>query len=82
MTGWGAYVAAKHPGTNVEQKVFTAFQLYQNAELSLVQASAAVASSTNADGSPQSTVQAKAALDAAQLYLVNLITSLTNSPPK
>lgn len=77
MTGWGAYVATVHPGTNAEFKVFTAFNSYKQAELALVDATASLASNPT---NTAPAVAAQNALAAAQLDLVNLISSLTNGP--
>jgi hypothetical protein len=78
MTGWGTYVALYHPGTNAEQKVFNAFQIWQSSELAMVDATASLASD------PTNTAPAQAAQNAvaaSQLDLINLIASLTNTLP-
>lgn len=77
MSGWGAYVSLYHPGTNTEQKVFDAFALYKQSEITLIDATASLA------GNPTNTAPQQAALNAVaatQLDLLNLITTLTNSP--
>lgn len=74
MIGWGGYVALKHPGTNDEQRVKNAFNLYKQAQLTLIDATAALASNpTNA--TPVQAAQNVVA--AAQVNLVNLISALT-----
>jgi hypothetical protein len=78
MTGWGVYVGMYHPGTNEEQKVFDAFQIYKQSELLLIDSTASLANN------PTNTTTSQAALNAvaaAQLDLLNLITSLTNGSP-
>jgi hypothetical protein len=45
MTGWGAYVALQHPGTNAEQTVYNAFESYKSANLAAINATEALAQS-------------------------------------
>ncbi len=76
MVGWGAYVAAKHPGTNAEQKVLNAFRLVKQSELVLLDATESLALS------PTNTaplVAAQNAVAASEVNLQKLISSLTNS---
>ncbi len=77
MTGWGTYVALEHPGTNTEAKVLAAFNIYKNAELALVDATASLASEPT-NTAPLTAAQS--ALAASQASLLSLITSLTNTP--
>lgn len=76
MVGWGAYVAAKHPGTNSEAKVRDAFNLYKQAQLTLIDATAAFASNPTNSTPVQA---ATSVVVAAQANLVNLISSITNT---
>lgn len=76
LTGWGFYVAAKHPGTNAEETVLQAFKVYKAAELTLIDATASLASNPT-NTSP--VVAAQNAVAASQVSLVNLISSLTNA---
>ena len=79
LAGWGAYVAAEHPGTNAEQQVFAAFKVTQSAELALIDATTALASNPAATNSATA---AQNAFAASQLDFVNLVQSLTNLPAK
>lgn len=76
MIGWGSYVSAAHPAAATEQQVKNAFDAYRNAELAVIDASAAL--STNG-GNTNTLTAAFIAEQAAQSDLVNLINSLTNS---
>jgi hypothetical protein len=76
MTGWGTYVQLYQPGTNAEQKVLDAFNLYRQSQLALVDATASLASNPTNTAPLQA---AENAVAASQLDLINLIGSLTNT---
>ncbi len=78
MTGWGTYVALKHPDTASELQVFNAFEAYKAAELALIDATASLAS--NPTNTPALNA-AQNAVAASQADLIKLISTLTNSLP-
>lgn len=76
MTGWGLYVSQKHPGTNAETQVLIAFNAVKNAELGVIDAAASVQANPLATNA--ATV-ASIVLSNAQVSLVNLISTYTNT---
>lgn len=78
MSGWGAYVAASHPGVATELKVKAAFEKTQAAEIALIDATSAwVRLSPAAGGStaPPDVIAAQAAFSQATASLVTLVQS-------
>lgn len=76
MTGWGLYVGVKHPGTNAEQQVYTAFEQVKSGELAVVAAARAIGTNTDLTLLEATTL----AYSASKSNLFNIIGSLTNSP--
>ncbi len=79
MTGWGAYVATAHPGTNIEAQVQSYFGMYQQAEIATIKAGAALLNNPAATNVFSSAVIAETA---AQSNLITLISSITNAVTK
>ncbi len=76
MTGWGFYVSAKHPSTNVENQVLTAWHAVKNAELVTIDATEAVATNS---ANTNALITASIIQSNATYYLVTTIKTLTNN---
>lgn len=78
MSGWGAYVAAAHPGVAAELKVKAAFEKTQAAEIALIDATSAWVRLSPASGgstAPPDVIAAQAAFSQATASLVTLVQS-------
>lgn len=76
MVGWGVYVALKNPGTNAEQKVYTAFYQVKAGELAVVSAARAIGTNTDLTLLEATTL----AYAASKSNLLTIIGSITNTP--
>jgi hypothetical protein len=77
MTGWGAFVAVKHPSTNEEFQVLQAFNAVKTAELGVIDTETQL--STNALAT-NAVVTSGIILSNAQVTLLKTISQFTNSP--
>jgi hypothetical protein len=74
---WAAYVAQKHPSAATEQRVKTAYEQYQRADILLLQAGRAMlATQTPGTAALTNWQQAEAALAASAGQIYSLLTEL------